>query len=117
MLLLAAIGLYALISHSVHQRRREIGVRVALGARSRQILMHVIGEGLSLALGGIAIGLGAMFVLSRALSSMLFEVPVYDPLTIVAGMLLVVTVAVVATCLPALRAARLDPVIALRQKP
>ena len=116
-LLLAAIGLYALISHSVHQRRSEIGVRVALGARSRQILMHVIGEGVSLALGGIAIGLGAVFVLSRALSSMLFEVPVYDPLTIAAAMLLVVTVAVLATCLPAIRAARLDPVLALRQRP
>ncbi|MDQ2947121.1 MAG: ABC transporter permease [Acidobacteriota bacterium] len=116
-LVLAAIGLYALISHSVHQRRREIGVRVALGARSQQILMHVIGEGLSLALGGVAIGLGAMFVLSRTLSTMLFEVPVYDPLTIVAGMFLVVMVSVLATGLPALRAARLDPVVALRQKP
>ncbi len=100
----------------MHQRTREIRVRVVLGARAGQIVLDVIGEGLTLTFAGIGIGLGAIFVLARILSTLLFEAPVYDPLTIVASMLLMIVVAVLATSLPARRATKLDPILALHQK-
>ena len=114
-LVLAAIALYTLISHFVCRQAREIGVRMVLGACSRQILLHVIGEGLSLTITGAIFGLGAVFVLARLLSTVLFEVPVFDPLTIGCATLLLLTVAVLAATLPALRATKVDPILTLRR--
>ncbi len=115
-LVLAAIALYTLISHFVYRHAREIGVRMVLGACSRQILWHVIGEGLSLTITGAIFGLGAIFVLARLLSTMLFEVPVFDPLTIGGATLLLLLVAVLAATLPAVRATKVDPILTLRRE-
>ena len=113
---LATLGLYAAISHFVCRQAREIGVRMVLGARSREILLHVIAEGLSLTMIGAIFGLGAVFVLAQLLSTLLFEVPVFDPLTIGCATLLLLSVAVLAASLPALRATKVDPILTLRQE-
>ncbi len=113
-LLLAAIGLYGLMSYAVAQRRREIGIRIALGADARRVVRTVVGEGLRVTLGGVAVGCAAALVAVRLVKSLLFGVSVYDPLTLVAAPALLVAIAIVACLVPALRAARVDPVIALR---
>ena len=113
-LLLAAVGVYGVLSYSVAQRTQEIGVRMAIGAERGQILRLVLRGGMAWALLGIAIGLLGAFALSRVLGSLLFEVGARDPMTysIVGGMLAVV--ALLACYIPAARATRIDPVIALR---
>ena len=106
---LAAVGLFAVISYSVSRRTHEIGVRVALGARPRDVLRMVLGRGLLLALGGIAVGLVGALQLARFLRSLLFEIRPSDPATLVSVSLLLLGVALLASYVPARRAMRLDP--------
>jgi putative ABC transport system permease protein len=102
------------MSYTVSQRSRELGVRLALGADSREVLGLVLAQGLRLALAGVVIGLVAAFGVTRVMKNMLFGLSSTDPLTFVAISLLLVAVALVASYLPALRATRVDPVVALR---
>jgi predicted lysophospholipase L1 biosynthesis ABC-type transport system permease subunit len=113
-LLLASVGIYGVMSYSVTQRRREIGIRMALGAAQSVVLRSVVGQGARLALAGIAAGTVAALGLSRLLQGLLFRTSAADPLTylLLAGLLGFLTVA--ATWLPALRASRVDPAVALR---
>jgi putative ABC transport system permease protein len=113
-LMLAAIGVYGLLSYSVTQRIREIGVRMALGARPRDVLRLVVGEGMRLVAAGAAIGVAGALATSRLVSAMLFGVSAADPLTYGAVVTLLATVAFIACYIPALRAARVDPISALR---
>jgi putative ABC transport system permease protein len=111
---LAMLGVYGLISIAVNQRTREIGVRIALGASQRAIMRMVIGEGMRLVLCGIGIGICGAVVLSRFLRSLLFEVKPTDFVTLVSVVLLFVIVALVACFIPARRAIRVHPAVALR---
>jgi predicted permease len=113
-LLLSALGIYGVVAYAVERRTREIGVRVALGARRADILSLVMRQGMRIVIGGAAAGLAAAALATRALRGLLFGVPAFDPLTFagVTGMLLLV--AVLAILIPALRAMRLDPTVALR---
>jgi putative ABC transport system permease protein len=113
-LFLSAIGISGLLHHVVAQRTNEIGVRVALGARPGEIMAMVLRQGISLALLGAAIGLVGALLVSRLLSRLLFEVTPTDPLTLAISVLVLVTVAAVACWLPSRRAARIDPILALR---
>jgi putative ABC transport system permease protein len=113
-LILAAVGVYGLVSYSVTQRTREIGIRVALGAAPRQVMGPVVREGLVLAVAGIAIGLAGAFVAARALSAFLFGVGAGDPLTLSAVAAVMLLVALTASYIPSRRALKVDPVIALR---
>jgi ABC-type antimicrobial peptide transport system permease subunit len=115
-LLLSTLGLYALIQYSVVTRTHEIGVRMALGARAADIGRMVVGEGLALATAGLAVGLGASWWLARTASTLLFGVDAADPPTLVAVSALATAVAVAASYLPARRASRISPIIALRRR-
>ena len=113
-LLLAAVGVYGVLSYSVAQRTQEIGVRMAMGAERAQILRLVLRGGMAWAFAGIAIGLLGAFALSRVLGTLLFDVGARDPITYsIVGVMLAV-VAMIACCIPAARATRIDPAIALR---
>jgi ABC-type antimicrobial peptide transport system permease subunit len=113
-LLLAATGIYGVLSGSVTERTREIGVRAALGASRGSILAMVLRQGLTLTLVGIAIGLVAAVAASRALITLLFEVTRVDPITYAGVVALLLSVSAVACWFPAWRAVRVDPAITLR---
>ena len=113
-LFLAALGIYGVLSYSVSQRTREIGVRMALGARAGSVIALVVGQGLRLAALGAALGLVGALVLSRALRSFLYEVSASDPVTYLGVAAVLLAVGLLACLLPARRAARIDPLIALR---
>ena len=113
-LLLAAIGIYGLMAYSVQQRTQEIGVRLALGADSHIVRNMIIRQGMSFALAGVALGLASAFGLTRVISSSLFGVTARDPLVFITVPLLLSAVALFGVWLPARRAARVDPLVALR---
>jgi len=115
-LLLAASGLFGVIAYAVAQRTREVGIRLALGAQQGQILRQIISEGMRLAGWGIALGLSGAFALTRLMQSMLFNMSATDPLTFAGIALLLSAVALLACWLPARRAAKVDPMIALRHE-
>jgi putative ABC transport system permease protein len=113
-LVLAAVGIYGVMSYSVAQRTHEIGIRMALGAQTGTVLKLAVGYGLKLVVAGIAIGLVAAFALTRVMSSLLFGVTATDPKTFTLISLLLVAVAAIASYIPARRATRVNPIIALR---
>jgi predicted permease len=113
-LLLAAVGLYGVMSYSVARRTNEIGLRMALGAQRRDVLRLVLGHGSTMVLTGVGIGVLCAYVLIRFISSMLFGVKPLDPLTYFAVSLILVGVALAASFLPARRAMKVDPIVALR---
>jgi putative ABC transport system permease protein len=115
-LLLAAIGVYGVLSYLVTLRTREIGIRVAVGAGPRDVLRLVLGRGLALSVGGIVAGLIAAVPLARLVATLLYEVSALDPLTFVAVPIVLSVVALVASALPARRATRVDPVTALKSE-
>jgi putative ABC transport system permease protein len=113
-LLIASIGIYGVLAYSVSQRTGEIGVRMALGATPRGVLRLIAAEGMTVALIGIGTGVAAGLALSRTLSSLVFGIPVRDPLTFACVTVALSGVALAACAIPALRASRVDPIGALR---
>jgi putative ABC transport system permease protein len=115
-LTLAVVGIFGVMAYSVAQRTRELGVRMALGATRGRVLQLVVGQGMRLTLIGVAIGIALSFVAGRYLSSMLFNTPPRDPITLVAVALGLVVVSVCACFIPARRATLIDPMVALREE-
>jgi putative ABC transport system permease protein len=113
---LAAVGIYGVLSYTVGMRTHEIGIRMALGAEPVDVLRHVVGDGLLLTLGGVLIGSLAAALAAQALGRLLYGVRSTDPLTFVAVAVLLLVVALAAMALPARRAARTDPMVALRSE-
>jgi len=113
-LLLAAVGVYGVISYLVTQRRQEIGIRIALGATSENVLALILTKGARLAAFGVAAGLAGSLALTRLISSLLFQVSAFDVATFTLGVLAIVALVLMACWLPARRATRIDPLVALR---
>jgi putative ABC transport system permease protein len=113
-LILAVIGIYGVLAYSVAQRRQELGIRLALGAEQSSILRLVVGQGLRLALIGIAVGVIAALVLTRLMTSILFQVSAHDVTTFIFVPLVFLVIALLASYLPARRATKVDPLEALR---
>ena len=113
-LLLAGVGIYGVLSYAVSRRTHEIGIRLALGAQRRVVLRSVVGGGMGLAMLGLAIGVGAAFLLTGSLSDLLYEVGARDPLTFIVVTAVLAGAALLACLVPALRATRIDPMVALR---
>ncbi len=113
-LLLTLVGIYGVIAYSVTQRTHEMGIRRALGAREGDILWLIVGEGLGLAVAGVAVGVTGAFLLTRLMKTLLFHVSTTDPAIFAGIALLFVVVALIASYIPARRATRIDPMLALR---
>lgn len=113
-LALATIGIYGVMAYLVNQGTRELGIRIALGASPRHILNLVVRQGMALAFAGVTLGLGASFMLTRLIRSLLFGVRATDPITFAGISFLLAIVTLLACYIPAQRAARIDPLISLR---
>jgi putative ABC transport system permease protein len=115
-LLLASLGIYGVLAYLVSQRTQEIGIRMALGAGPRDVLLAVAGQGMGLSIAGIALGVAAALALTRLVSKLLFGIAASDPATFVTVAALLLVVASAACYVPARRAMRIDPILALREE-
>jgi putative ABC transport system permease protein len=114
--LLAALGLYGVLAHAVTEQRREIGIRMALGARPGEVVVHTLSSALRMLLVGLGAGLAGAFALTRALKSLLFEVSALDPVSLALACVLMTLIGILAAMLPASRAAGVDPMTVLREE-
>ena len=114
-ILLAALGLYGVLSYGVTQQRKEIGIRLALGAAPRRVVSHIVLNALSVVLIGLCGGLAGAFALTRLMEGLLFRAPALDPLVLALGCLAMVIIGLLAAFIPASRASRIDPIHVLRE--